>query len=184
MKPKYLDQRLACNRCLNFLKFILFCLCWVSVFIAVYGLSLVAASRGYSLVVLHLSRRWLLLLQSTDSRVRASVVSEQWLSFPMAGGLPRPGVEPKSLALAGGFLTIGPPGKSSRCHFLFSQWIGIYWAPTMDQLRLGEVYSWWEGARASQELPKRWVGTCCRAVGKSRPFERWQNLGDEIKFLF
>ena len=67
-------------------------------FIAVYGLSLVAASRGYSLVVLHLSRRWLLLLQSTDSRVRASVVSEQWLSFPMAGEVfPDQGLNPSPL---------------------------------------------------------------------------------------
>ena len=35
--------------------------------------------------------------------------------------LPRPGIEPVSPALAGGFLTTGPPGKSSytvlRVHF-------------------------------------------------------------------
>ena len=57
---------------LNFLKIYLFLstyfwLCWV--FVAVRGLSLVAASRGYSsLGCVGLSLRWLLLLRSTDSR--------------------------------------------------------------------------------------------------------------------
>ena len=38
------------------------------------------------------------------------------LSCPMACGIlvPRPGIEPSSLTLAGGFLTTGPPGKSPR----------------------------------------------------------------------
>ena len=41
---------------------------------------------------------------------------EYWsgLSFPTAGDLPNPGVEPRSpvsLALADGFFTIEPPGK-------------------------------------------------------------------------
>ena len=115
MKPKYLDQRLAYNRCLNFLKFILFCLCWVSVFTAVYGLSLVAASRGYFLV-LHLSRRWFLLLQSTDSRVRASVVAEQWLSFPMAGEVfPDQGLNPS------------PLHWQVDSFFFFGRWILNHW---------------------------------------------------------
>ena len=34
--------------------------------------------------------------------------------------LPRPGIEPMSPALAGGFLTTGPPGKSS--HSLFDEY--------------------------------------------------------------
>ena len=33
--------------------------------------------------------------------------------------LPRPGLEPVSPALAGGFLTTAPPGKPSPCVFLF-----------------------------------------------------------------
>ena len=42
---------------------------------------------------------------------------EYWsgLPFPTPGGLPNPAIEPKSLAspaLAGGFLTVVPPGKS------------------------------------------------------------------------
>ena len=48
-------------------NFILFWLCWV--FIAVCGLSLVVASRGYSsLLCAGFSLRWLLLLQSRGSR--------------------------------------------------------------------------------------------------------------------
>ena len=33
------------------------------------------------------------------------------LPFPSPGDLPKPGFEPKSPALAGGFFTIEPPGK-------------------------------------------------------------------------
>ena len=41
-----------------------------------------------------------------------SAVMVQGLSCSMAhGNLPRPGVEPASPALQGGFLTTGPPGK-------------------------------------------------------------------------
>ena len=41
------------------------------------------------------------------------------LSCPMACGIlfPRPGVNPASPALEGGFLTTGPPGKSCLCSF-------------------------------------------------------------------
>ena len=38
---------------------------------------------------------------------------EYWrgLPFPPPGDLPHPGIEPRSSALAGGFLTTEPPGK-------------------------------------------------------------------------
>ena len=50
-----------------FIYLFLFWLCWV--FVAVRGLSLVAASGGYSMLwCAGFSLRWLLLLQSTDSR--------------------------------------------------------------------------------------------------------------------
>ena len=53
--------------------FIYFWLCWV--FVAARGLSLVAASGGYSsLQCAGFSLRWLLLLQSTGSRHTGSVV--------------------------------------------------------------------------------------------------------------
>ena len=45
---------------------IYFCLHWVIV--AVHGLSLVVASRGYSSLCMGFSLRWLLLLQRTSSR--------------------------------------------------------------------------------------------------------------------
>ena len=40
---------------------------------------------------------------------------EYWseLTFPSSGDLPDPGIEPRSLALAGGFFTTEPPGKPS-----------------------------------------------------------------------
>ena len=41
---------------------------------------------------------------------------EYWsgLPFPSPGALPNPGTEPTSPALAGGFFTAEPPGKSSQ----------------------------------------------------------------------
>ena len=41
---------------------------------------------------------------------------EHWgrLPFPSPGDLPDLGIEPASPALAGGFFTAGPPGKSGR----------------------------------------------------------------------
>ena len=65
--------------------------------------SLVAASRGYSLVAVHG------FLTAVDS-----VVVEHGLSCSATCGLPRPGVELASPALAGGrFFTTEPPGKPS-----------------------------------------------------------------------
>ena len=75
------------------------------VFTASRGLSLVLASRGFSL-------QWLLLFWSMGSRQWASVVVAQKLRCPAAHGiLPDQGwMEPVSPALAGEFLTIVPPG--------------------------------------------------------------------------
>ena len=96
------------------------------VFIAACGLSLVAASGGYSSFRCSgFSLWWLLLLQSTGSRrtgfsscgswaperrlsicgTRAQLLRGMW-------HLPGPGLEPVSPALAGGFLTTEPLGKS------------------------------------------------------------------------
>ena len=100
--------------------FIYFWLHWV--FAAVHGLSLVAASRGYSFSrCAGFSLQWLLLLQSTGSRctgfsscgsqalehrlsscgTRASLLRGMW-------DLPGPGLEPMFTELAGGFLTTAP----------------------------------------------------------------------------
>ena len=85
------------------------------------GLSLVAVSGGYSsLRCVGFSLQWLLLLQSTGSRHTGSVVVAHGLSSCGARALllhgmwdlPRPGLEPVSPALAGGFLTTVPLGKS------------------------------------------------------------------------
>ena len=99
--------------------FIYFWLRWV--FVAACRLSLVASSGGYS------SMRWagfpwqrLLLLQSMSSRhagfcscgARAQLLCSMW-------DLPRPGLEPVSPVLAGGFLTTVPPGKHPVIYFLF-----------------------------------------------------------------
>ena len=94
--------------------FILFWHGWV--FLAVAGLSLVAAIGSYSLFRCF-SLRQLLLLQSADSCLQASVVEARGLQSPgsvvvahwyLPGGmwdLPRPRVQPVSPTLAGGFFT-------------------------------------------------------------------------------
>ena len=57
--------------------------------------------------------------------VQVSVVVARGLRLPCGmWSLPRPRIEPGSSALAGGFLTPGPPGKSST-HGLFSIMKGI-----------------------------------------------------------
>ena len=53
------------------------------------------------------------------------LVAARGLSCPAACGIlvPRPGIEPASPALAGGFLTTGPPGKSpERILIIYSFW--------------------------------------------------------------
>ena len=113
-----------------------FWLRWV--FIAARGLSLVASSGGYSsLRCTGFSLRWLLLLRSTGSRRAGSVVVAHGVSscgscavehrLSSCGAraqslhgiwdLPGPGLEPMSPALAGGFLTTAPPGKSEDNFF-------------------------------------------------------------------
>ena len=111
------------------------------------GFSLVAASGGYSLLWrAGFSLWWLLLLRSTGSRcagfsscgAQASVVVACGLgscglwalecSLSSCGtrayllhgmkNLPRPGLEPVSTALAGGFLTTAPPGKPCNIFLL------------------------------------------------------------------
>ena len=79
------------------------------------GFSLVAASRGYSLVkVCRLLIAVASLVLEYGSRCAGSVVvSLHRLScFLGMWALSGPGIEPVSPALAGRFLTTGPPGKS------------------------------------------------------------------------
>ena len=82
--------------------------------------SLVVVSGGYSsLQCMGFSLRWLVLLQSTGSRcvgfsscaARVQLLRGMW-------NLPGPGLEPVSPALAGGFLTTSPPGKSWQSSLL------------------------------------------------------------------
>ena len=106
---------------------------WLSwVFVAAPGLSLVAASGGYSsLPCAGFSLWWLLLLWSTDSRQASfsswglqalehrlnSYGAQAWLIRGM-WDLPEPGLEPVSAALVGRFLITAPPGKPEGwCHF-------------------------------------------------------------------
>ena len=74
---------------LNFILYILFIyfwLCWI--FVAAQGLSLVAASGGYSPVSVHgLLIEVASLLQGTGSRHTGSVVVAHWLSCPAAYGI-------------------------------------------------------------------------------------------------
>ena len=54
--------------------------------------------------------RWLLSLPSTGSRYAGSVVVAHGLTGTWT--LPRTGIEPVSPALAGGFFSTEPPGRS------------------------------------------------------------------------
>ena len=101
------------------------------------GLSLVRESRGYSLVMAcGLWLQWLLLLQSTGSRAcglqklrhtgsNVAIPRLQSTDSSSCGAwaellhgmwdLPRPEIKPMSLALAGRFFTLEPPGKPLGC---------------------------------------------------------------------
>ena len=106
--------------------FIYFWLLWV--FVVACSLSLVAASRGNSsLRCSGFSLQWLLLLRSTGSRHMGFISCGLWAvehrlsscgawAYLLCGmwDLPGPGFEPMSPALAGGFLTIAPPGKPGK----------------------------------------------------------------------
>ena len=110
-----------------FLRFI-YWLWWV--FIVVHGLSLVAASGAYSLVTCsHCSGfscgaqalgTWASVVAASrlcscgSWTVECSLSScgARALLFPGMWNPPRPGIEPRSSALAGGFLPGVPPGKS------------------------------------------------------------------------
>ena len=99
-------------------------LCWV--FVAVRRLSLVVASGGYSLLwCAGFSVQWRLLLRSTGSRHEGFSSCGSWALERRLGScgtraqllrgmqdLPGPELEPMSPALAGGFLTTAPSGKS------------------------------------------------------------------------
>ena len=77
------------------------------------GLSLVAASGGSSLAGV---RRLLVVAsvaaEHTLEALGLSSCAAQALLPLGVWDLPRPGIAPMSPALAGGFLTTGPPGKS------------------------------------------------------------------------
>ena len=93
--------------------FFFFWLCWV--FVATRGLSPVTVKGGYSpAAVCGFLNVLAPLAQSTGSRAyRLSSCSTQAQLLRATGDLPRPGIKPTSPALAGRFLTAGPPGKSS-----------------------------------------------------------------------
>ena len=81
------------------------------------GFSLVTASGGYSPGVTH----GLLIVVASlvvEHRLSSCGTCAQWLRSMW--DLPRPGIEPVSLALQGGFLTTGPPGKPKRQVFNLS----------------------------------------------------------------
>ena len=77
-----------------------------------------------------------------------------WLLHSM-WNLPRPGIEPVSSALAGGFLATGPPGKylpwyleNNTCLSIFIGWLmGLWWRQPHDcyrlrQFRLKTILTW------------------------------------------
>ena len=71
--------------------------CYVGSLLLPTGFSLAVASQGYA------------FLRSTGSKVHGL----SSCGSPQPGSVPWPGIELMSLALAGGFLSIAPPGKST-----------------------------------------------------------------------
>ena len=136
-------SQFAC--CLHSFYFLIICfyfwLCWV--FVAVRGLSLIAASKGYSSLrcaaycrgfsccraqalgtwaSVVVARR----LSSCGSRAlehRLSSCGTQALLLRGMWDLPGPGLEPVSPALAGRFLTTAPPGKPTAS---ILQWLPTF----------------------------------------------------------
>ena len=84
-------------------SFTYFWLCWI--FVAVCGLSPVATSRGYYLLFVCFSLQCLLVAEHGLEGTWASLLHGTW-------DLPSSGIKPIFLALAGGFLTTRPSGKS------------------------------------------------------------------------
>ena len=108
------------------------------VFVAARGLSLTAASRGSSSLQRTDALLWLLLLQSEGSRLPG--VSACGAQASLSHGtcdLPGPMIKSTSPALAGRFLTTGPPGMSQSNVFLRSSPSKGNWQPG---LRASDVY--------------------------------------------
>ena len=128
---------------LKYLFIYLFWLCWV--FLAAHRPSLVAGSRGCSLVVTH-----------CFSCCRAQAPGHTgfghcstWAQLPCSmWDLPGPRIEPMSPASAGRFLTTGPPGKVQDSSLLHDDIWDLSWK--IQQLRT-------EMSRAHWQLP----GGCC-----------------------
>ena len=56
---------------------------------------------------------WTIAHQAPMSMVFFQARILEWAAISFSGDLPNPGVEPESSALAGGFFTTEPPGKSN-----------------------------------------------------------------------
>ena len=112
-----LEFKVHSSLCLLFFIFWLF---WV--FVVVCRLSLVAVSWVTLVSVRGLLSEVASLVAEHRLYSVGSVVAVHRLSCPEARGIlvPRPGIEPMSPALAGRFLTTGPPGKSCLLFFFFS----------------------------------------------------------------
>ena len=96
-----------------------------------WGWFLVAVCRGYSLAggawASHCGGFPCFRAQALDTQVQQLCGSQALLPCSV-WNLPRPGIEPMSSALAGRFLTTGPPGKSlmysfSWCFYLWPRYI-------------------------------------------------------------
>ena len=159
--------------------FFFFRLHWV--FVAACGLSLVAASRGYSLLwCAGFSLQWLFLLQRMGSRhagfsscglralERRLCSCGSWASLLRSmWDLPRPGIKPMSPALAGGFLTTGPPRKSLHVVYLF---LFCYYTCFPSLLfRLGNgsfrFSAWWGPPPCLIEPERGTPQACCVSAG-------------------
>ena len=137
------------KKCSSFLKNFIY------LFMAVLGphgcvgfLYLQQVGAPLSLRCAGFASQWLLLLQSTGSR-RADVSSRGSRAQALVSmwDLPRPGMEPLSPALAGGFLTAGPPGKSPSLLLTFPFTLSLH--PSLAIL---------SSVTVGQNESQRWLG--------------------------
>ena len=147
---------------LFFLKFIYFNFCLHWVFVAAHGPSLVVVSGGHSSPqCAGPPLRWFLLLRSMDSRRVGfsncgSHAPEHRLSNHCTRAQllhsmcdpPGPGIEPMSPALAGGFPTTAPPGKSLHhysfvCACFINHWERLKFCSLIGNLFLTSIIFCW-----------------------------------------
>ena len=133
-------------------------------FVAACGLSLVVASRGYSLVAVHrllIAVASLVAEHGLQSTQPSAVVAYGLSCLVTCGIFLDQGLNPASPTLSGGFLTTGPPGRSQSRYTLFGSkwwWLAQFLCSSWHRARLHFLVSlatgWGHIAKFWPSLPR------------------------------